>query len=328
MKPKLLLSATLSLLTAAASAQVSPHFSQIYAHPLWLNPALTGAFEGRARVAAIYRSQWAQVSPYTTAGVSADFVTNKNINIGVSFLQQSAGDAGYRFQNGGLSVAYSGVRFGEDGSQQLQIGLQLGFLGRSFDAGGLRYGSQWRPGAGYDPNTPSGDNPSYVASSSFDAAAGAAWYDTRADQPLRPYAGVAVHHLLRPEDPFYSAARFHLPLRFTLHGGFRYRLGESSDLQVQLLYLRQGTSEEKSGGAGIAWQLNEGTELLAGAQYRFGDAAIPYLGLRHNGLTLGASYDHTLSGLAKNGRQTGAFELSLGWILSRREGYEIPCPMF
>lgn len=329
MNPKACLSFLLGLCALGAAAQVSPHFSQLYAHPLWLNPALTGAFEGRARVAAIYRSQWANVSPFTTAGVSADFVTEKNLNIGVSFLQQTAGDAGYRFQNGGLSVAFSGMRFGENGDQRVQIGLQLGYLGRSFDAGNLRYGSQWSAGSGYNPLLPSGDNPNFQSASGFDAGLGAAWYDGRTDALLRGFAGVAVNHLMRPEDPYYSSgAHYRLPFRYTAHGGFRYRAGERCEVQVQALYLRQGAAEEKSAGGGLIFEPNENTELLLGANYRFGDAAIPYLGLRYNGFTLGASYDHTVSDLSKNAGTTGAFEISLSWIISRQDGGEIPCPRF
>jgi type IX secretion system PorP/SprF family membrane protein len=311
-----------------AAAQADPHFTQLYAHPLWLNPALTGAFEGKVRVSGVYRSQWGNLSPFKTAGASLDFTTGKNINVGFSFLQQSAGDAGYHYQAGGLSFAYSGVRFGPDGSQQVLIGLQLGFLGRSFDPTGLRFGSQWTAGTGFDPTQPSGDDPHAIASKSFDAAVGAAWFDTRVDEPLRPFAGVSVSHLTRPEDPYYIGDHFHLPLRLALHGGFRYALSEAADLQIQGLYLRQGTAEEKMLGAGVILHLSEENDLLFGTGYRVGDAITPYAGLRLGGLKIGASYDNTLSGLSKTGTKTNAFELSLGWIFSQEEGFEIPCPHF
>ncbi|GAB4093301.1 PorP/SprF family type IX secretion system membrane protein [Flaviaesturariibacter terrae] len=329
MKNKLL--ATLLLLLSLhrnAAAQVDPHFSQFYAHPLWLNPALTGAFEGKFRATAIYRSQWANVSPYTSTGVSADLRTDRNLNIGVSFLQQAAGDAGYRYSNAGLSLSYSGVRFGADAAQQVFIGLQAGYLGRSFDASGLRYGSQWAPGSGYNAALPSGDPVDESSSGAFDVGAGITWMDTRSDAALQPFAGVSVGHLTRPEDPFYKGLHYHLPLRYAVHGGFRYMLGDAARLQVQLLYLRQGTSEERVAGAGLILDVSEDAELIVGSSYRFGDAVAPYAGFRYGAVTLGASYDHTISGLSKLAGNTNAFEISLTWILRNSEGYEIPCPRF
>ena len=52
-----------------AKAQVDPHFSQYYMHPLWLNPALTGAINGDYRVALIDRNQWSGVTnAFSTQG--------------------------------------------------------------------------------------------------------------------------------------------------------------------------------------------------------------------------------------------------------------------
>ncbi|RYY93544.1 MAG: type IX secretion system membrane protein PorP/SprF [Chitinophagaceae bacterium] len=326
---KAFLSSLLMLgLLQQGSAQVDPHFSQFYAHPLWLNPALTGAFEGKLRASAIYRSQWANVSPYNTVGISADLRTDDNLNIGVAFLQQSAGDGGYHYQNGGISMSYSGVRFGADGAQQLFIGMQVGFLGRSFDPDGLRYGSQWSPGTGYDPTRPPGDNSEQSSSGALDIAAGATWIDTRSDALFQPFAGISAGHLTQPEDPFFKGSTYHLPLRLTAHGGFRYQVGETARLQVQLLYMRQGSAEERMAGAGINLAVSDETELHLGGSYRIGDAVSPYVGVRHGALSLGASYDHTVSGLGKLAGNTNAFELSLTWIVPGEDGYSIPCPRF
>ena len=51
------------------------HFSQFYASPLTMNPALTGAFAGKFRIAGIYRDQWrpALERPFTTISTALDF---------------------------------------------------------------------------------------------------------------------------------------------------------------------------------------------------------------------------------------------------------------
>src|SRR6186713_842597 len=94
-------------------AQVDPHFTQYYVYPSWLNPALTGSFDGDYRVSGIYRNQWGNISkPFSTIGLGAEFVTDKNVNVGVNLLRQTAGDGGYYYTTGYANLAYTGVRFG------------------------------------------------------------------------------------------------------------------------------------------------------------------------------------------------------------------------
>ncbi len=47
------------------------HYSQFYASPLTLNPALTGVNECNYRIGAMYRNQWKSVTtPYQTPSIS------------------------------------------------------------------------------------------------------------------------------------------------------------------------------------------------------------------------------------------------------------------
>src|SRR3979411_2133223 len=50
-----------------------PGFSQFFASPLTLNPALTGKFNGTLRVAGNYRNQWPQINnAFVTSTISVD----------------------------------------------------------------------------------------------------------------------------------------------------------------------------------------------------------------------------------------------------------------
>src|SRR3954451_21884956 len=61
-----------------AKAQ-DPHFSQFFASPLTLNPALTGKFDGDLRVTGNYRNQWPTINrAFTTTTVSADLPIMRN----------------------------------------------------------------------------------------------------------------------------------------------------------------------------------------------------------------------------------------------------------
>ncbi len=71
-KPAILIFLSLTALQQVKAQD--PHYTQYYVYPSWLNPALTGVFDGSTRVSAIYRNQWGNIStPYNTPGVSADF---------------------------------------------------------------------------------------------------------------------------------------------------------------------------------------------------------------------------------------------------------------
>jgi type IX secretion system PorP/SprF family membrane protein len=204
----------------AVNAQVDPHFSQYYIHPMVLNPALTGAIEGDYRVSAIFRSQYSNT--LTTAGVSAETVTNKNANFGINILNQSTQDKAYNFTNAYLSMAFTGVRFGPNADHYLVLALQCGMLNRRFDVTKLQFGDQWQSGIGYDPGSSSGEafnNPSVF---SFDAGAGIAYYDAVPDKKVSLFGGFSAFHITRPEDPFLSAgAKQRMPVRYSLQGGAR-----------------------------------------------------------------------------------------------------------
>src|SRR6187549_3041927 len=68
----------LVLLKTELSAQ-DPHFSQFFASPLTLNPALTGKFDGLFRVAGNYRDQWPAISKaFITSTISVDMGILRN----------------------------------------------------------------------------------------------------------------------------------------------------------------------------------------------------------------------------------------------------------
>src|ERR1700760_4393629 len=103
-----------------SAAQVDPHFSQYYAYPLYLNPAFTGVIDGDYRATAIYKNQWLSVgTPYSTTGLSADMTTLTDLNIGMNILRQTAGEGGYQYIQGYVTLAYQGMRFDANGYNRL-----------------------------------------------------------------------------------------------------------------------------------------------------------------------------------------------------------------
>lgn len=309
----LIFSFVLIIISNTITAQSDPHFTQYYVYPSWLNPALTGAFDGQYRVSGIYRSQWGNIStPYSTQGVSAEFTTNSNMNYGVSILNQTAGDGGYRYTTAYGNLAFTGVRFGAMEQHRVVLGLQAGLIQRRFDPSKLTFGDQWNPVSGYNPGNATADILSTKTASSFDMGAGALYFDATPNRKANFYAGFSVSHLTKPTDKF-SGEDATLPMRTTVHGGLRIRFSDMFSLTPNVLYLKQGTAEEKMVGAYGQIKAGVETDFLIGANYRFDDALTPFVGFTHKKFVLGASYDVNASDLGKVVKGSNSFEISLSF---------------
>ncbi len=304
------------------NAQVDPHFSQYYVYPQWLNPALTGVMDGDYRVAGIYRSQWANIdNGFVSIGVSGEFATNKNINFGVGLFQQSAGNGGYKYFTPYASVAYTGIKFGKNGTHHITLGINGGLINRRFDPSKFKFGNQYNPFIGYDPSMASNEVLANPSQSSFDLGAGALYFDATPNKKVNVFVGFSTAHITQPLDKFSSAtAQSRLPIRFTLHGGLKINVNENVSITPNFLYLKQGTAEEKMLGAYAQIKAGEGFDFLCGANYRFKDALVPFAGFYYKEFVLGLSYDVTASDLSRIAGTTNSFELSLSFTGKTRKG--------
>ena len=91
----LLLASLLMVISMKTVTAQDPQFSQFYAAPLYLNPALTGS-TGQARVGINYRNQWPAIDAnFTTFSGYADyFFEDYNSGVGIIFTHDKEGLAG------------------------------------------------------------------------------------------------------------------------------------------------------------------------------------------------------------------------------------------
>jgi len=321
---KYLAVALFTMLTTAVVAQIDPHFTQYYMYPLWLNPALTGTFDGNYRVSVIQRQQWGSITtPFTTSGLSADMTTRKNLNFGVNFLQQTAGDVGFKYTTGNLSVSYSGIRFGREGDKVVTFGMQGGILGRSIDLSNVQVNDQ------YDNGNINDAVIAHPSASAFDMSAGVFYYDADPDKKVNLFGGFSAGHLTQPTDPFLSSVSgAKLPIRYTTHAGANIYLSEKAQLVPNVLFMNQGNVNEVMLGGYVQLTVNETTDFTIGANYRVQDAISPYLGFKFGSFTLGASYDVNSSQLGKLVNGTSGFDLSLMYTDSKKQKGYFKCPRY
>ncbi|BAV07161.1 hypothetical protein FLA_3184 [Filimonas lacunae] len=311
-------------------AQVDPHFTQYYVHPSWLNPALTGAFDGAYRASAIYRNQWSNVSsPFSTIGASLDFTTPKNLNLGVNLLGQRAGNGGYGYTTGYANAAYTGVRWGAMQQHRVVLALQAGLIQRKFNPSKLTFGDQWNPVTGGNTNV-SAEVFGRTSYTTFDAGAGALYFDATPGKKANVFGGFSVSHLTQPADRFASNdGTAKVPVRYIIHAGVRLYMSETVALTPNALYLRQGNATETMLGAYAQLKATASTSLLLGANYRWKDAVAIQAGLNYDNMLISAAYDINTSGLGKMARGASSFEISLAFTAKQKvktPEVEFVCP--
>lgn len=314
-KLRLFIGVLLLIWCGIAKAQIDPHFSQYYAYPMWLNPALTGVMDGDARLTANFKDQWSAVdNGYKTAGVSGDIRTSDKVALGFNMIDQTAGGAGYNYLAAYGSFAYQ-IPVSDNQYQKLNFGVQAGFINRSFDQNKLQFDNQYNSSTGgYDASMSSMENFTTTSAMVFDASAGVFYYDGNPDNDVNFFGGVSAAHLMPAKDPATSnGLNGDLPFRYTIHGGLRIRASELVDITTHAVYIGQEKNQVCAAGMNFELRFKADHSLILGGMYRLNDAAVANLGFHMGNTIIGMSYDYTTSPL-KPAVQQGTYELSISYL--------------
>jgi type IX secretion system PorP/SprF family membrane protein len=313
-----------------SNAQIDPHFSQYYANPLWLNPALTGVINGDMRINGNAKNQWTSVpNGYKTGGASIDFKAGEKSALGFNIINQAAGTAGYNYFAAYASYGY-GIAVSPDGTQKLHFGLQAGIINRSFDPSKLQFDNQYAPGIGFDPTLTSFETFATTSATVFDASAGIFYYDGDPMHTANFFAGVSAAHLTTPHDPFTPGnINSKLPMRLTAHAGIKIKASDNIDVTPHLMYIGQSVNSVKAAGVYSELKFDDDYGLILGAMYRLGDAAVADVGYHLKSLVIGLSYDFNTSAFKSATNGQGGFELSLTYVFHRKPANPAEvCPKF
>src|SRR5690606_30517442 len=202
------------LFAPLGSQAQDPQFSQFYAAPLYLNPALAGS-TNQARAGINYRNQWPAIDAnFTTMSVFADyFIEDINSGVGIILTRDEEGLAGLRSLSIGLQYSY-----------ELQLteylgfrpGVQLGLYNRDVNFHRLTFGDQFDPATGQFINQPSAEQfNTNFSKTFFDIPVGGVFFTRSA------WLGVSAIHLNRP-NPSIIDERSPLPAKLSFHGGLKF----------------------------------------------------------------------------------------------------------
>ncbi len=325
-------------------------FSQFYAAPVLLNPALTGAYDGRYRISLLYRDQWRNIledrSPQYSAGVDFRFP----IKYRISQVQDGVG-AGFFFtrennpNNFGitqftLSGAYH-KSLGKKNTQFLSLGFGLGLSQRSISYDELTFEDQFNGLDGYTGTTGEDLPPNNL--NYADMSVGLHYsYTPSFDKGL--FIGFALHHFNLPQVSFFfdeeadiSPGDDRLDMKLVGHIGGIVPLSDQIQLHPRGVFYAQGEFWSFNAGTNFRFAFNEyqNSALHLGAWARPVrdlssielDAAVALVGLEFNGFLMGFSYDFPMSAFSRDQIGSGALEFSIRYI-GKIENDNIFCPQF
>ncbi len=330
---------SLFLLSAVLSSKAQdPNFSQFFASPLTLNPALTGKFDGAFRVAGNYRNQWPTINnAFTTATVSVDAGILRNsipdydqFGVGIMAFTDKAGNGVLQNNFLALSTAYHKA-LDENGFHQIGLGFQGTYVNKRLDINSLKFESMLRAD-GFTGLLDESFSSNQIKLSYFDMNLGVL-YNGTSDGANNFYVGASMYHVNRPKETF-KEGNYLLEPRLTLQAGGMIPLSEYNALHISANHSRQANATNTViGGAyaiNVSQDLGNPTNLYLGSWYRFGDAIIPYVGLEFGDFQLGASYDVNTSSLKPASNLRGGAEISLIYIKKHSDpnAKKLNCPKF
>lgn len=316
------------LISIQANAQ-DPEFTQFYANPIYLNPAMAGT-HGCPRLNMNYRNQWPSISgAFVTNSISYDQYVN-SMQGGLAFMvtNDMAGKNTLNWTT--VNVAYS-YHLQVTREFTMLFGAQAGWNQKFLDWSKLSFGDQIDPRRGFIYQTgdlPRGNlNGNWGTKGFFDASAGIVGYSENF------YIGFAAKHLNKPEESLILNPQgdSRLPMRFTGHMGANIVFGKGSQYQNVTAISPNIIYSYQDG----FMQINIGTYIkygafTCGAWLRARDAFILLIGIDAGSFKFGYSYDVTVSKLTN--ASGGSHELSMGFNFSCKTPTQrfrtISCPSF
>lgn len=330
------------------------HFSQYYASPLTLNPAMTGLINGDFRVAANYRGQWFtlptnnSIAPYNTYQGSFDAsllrrkLRDNGLGVGAMFYADEAGNGSLATYAVMGSIAYHQAvdRYGKS---RLSLGFQAGYIQKRIFEYDLLFEQQFDGTLNaFNPFLDNGEtNFNQGNFGYFDLNAGAL-FSSRATDNISYYFGFAANHLTTPGENFLNqqSEENEIDMRYTAHGGLSIRTGKYFKILPTFLYMLQTQAQQINLGSGFEYEFSDNFKGFAGVWTRVvggidgfqNDAAVVTIGGEVSNTRLGVSYDFNTSGFRGASKSVGALEVSVIYIHNQEEpgkiSYDRFCPTF
>ena len=296
-----------------------PQFTQFYANPIYLNPALAGTARC-PRFCLNYRNEWPGFyKTYITYSASYDqHIDALSGGLGLLVTNDRAGNGTLVTTDASLVYAY---HLAINREFSINFGLQGTYHQKTLDWSKLTFGDMIDRRRGFVYNT--NENPNQYPNQTVrapDVSAGIFGYSKRY------YVGFAANHLTQPDEGFIGK-NSPLPMKFTVHAGANISLAKDDETYISpnILYQYQGQFQQLNLGMYFVKK-----NIVAGLWYRNQDAAIVLIGYQMQHFKFGYSYDITISKLANV--SAGSHEVSMQFQLNckpkKKRFRTVSCPSF
>jgi type IX secretion system PorP/SprF family membrane protein len=331
---------------ATVTAQY-PQFSQFYAAPLYLNPAMAGS-TGQARAGINYRNQWPAIDAnFTTMSAYFDyFIEDKNSAVGMIITRDTEGLAGLQSLSVGLQYAYE-LQINEN--LGFRPGIQLAVFNRDINFDKLTFGDQFDANTGQFLDQPTAETfNTNFSKTFFDISFGGVLFTRTA------WLGVSAWHLTQPNQSIIDE-QSPLPIKYSFHGGFKFYLKSGAtgsgiytrkaerSIAPAIQYRHQGKFDQMDVGLYFTAE-----PMVLGVWYRGvpfkniddfvnNESIVLLLGFTKLGakdaINIGYSFDYTISKLGSGSGGAHEFSLVYTWPMRNprkppRDKLVIPCPDF
>lgn len=327
------------------------HFSQFYAIPMHMNPALTGAYDGTYRMTAIYRDQWnnnleSGFRTFAAGGdTSLDFKIDKKneankIGIGLFFVNDQFSP--FQVSNNRLS-AYGAFhkRLGDKTPSYLGAGIQFGVLQHNINYDNLTFEDQFNQINAFD-----GSTSEVLPANNFgtvDVSIGLNYSILLPKSSV--YVGAAIHHFNEPSYSFYNQLDLPNPAidvsqklesKLVAHASLDYKLNYAMQLQPRFVFQNQGIHNQLDAGTNLEYTFSSrSTALILGLMLTAVndldnlhlENVTPLVGIRKSNFLLGFSYDINLGDATSSAFRLNTFEFSIRFSGEHSDGGAF-CPTF
>ena len=319
----------LCLLQSIASLDAQDvKFSQFENSPLYLNPALTGIFNGEHRVLLNYRNQGADIlrgDSYQATALSYDtqiiLSESDYFGLGINGIYEKAGALELGTKQALISSSYRRRIISDSIIHHfLAVGMQYGVVNRHVDLTDARWASQHDGSGGFDPTDPPGE----INDTEFvhgDFSAGLLWESILGNRSSFRL-GIAMHHLNKANISFLDNDS-NLTIRTSIHGSAEAKLSSKISLLPSFLHLSQGLHDlTMVGFSGRLYfnreHLSNFIQIGAWKWFRSNSSNLDtytFSGmLRLENFIIGISYDHFTTKFTGADRLWQAYEISFGYI--------------
>ncbi len=312
------------------------HFTQLDKALSYLNPAMTGNFDGFAKITAQHRSQWINTgTAFTTSYMMGEMNFGKKkrglksyAGLGAYFLNDLAGASKIGLRTGGISAS-GNVPLSVN--QWISGGINLSFNQRVIDLSNVTFLSQW-DGTTLNPNQNSGENLNYSNDLYPDAGMGMAFnFQESSDAAFNSknfkfQAGISFQHLNRPKMNFTSLEQDRLAIKTLIHAHSSFGITSVSNVELTVAQFFQGPHKETLIGTFLKTKLKEASHFtsLVSAQYmtigtyfRTTMDVCPYFALDLGPFRMGIAYDLNFRNVTRDSYRH-SFEIQLAYLFSKR----------